>query len=117
MARRSYGRISFSVDIQEEADSLGVGDGVARFNHVLAVAVELAAGLGDAQIDRVHSMNGTASNTPTDIDLSGSLTSPLNANTNIFTEISGIAIYNTGSVNLRVGGDAAGIPLMSDPSD
>lgn len=113
MARRASGKLAVVVDFMEESDSLGVGDGIARVRHALDLSVALASGTTDGTIDRLWSGSGTATSTPTDIDVSGALTSPLAAGAVVLTDLVFIVVQNTGSANLRLGGDANTVPFVS----
>lgn len=116
MARAVAGRVSASVDVLETADALGVGDGVGLYRHVLSQVVDIATGTSDGQADRAYSTSGTASSTPTDIDLTGSLSSALGSAN--FVDIMTIMVKNTGSTTtLRVGGDANALPLFGAAND
>jgi len=111
MARRASGRLIVLADVNEESDSLGTGDAIARMAHRLEAAVNLANGTSNGQIDRIWSTNGTATSTPTDFDLSGSLSSPLAAGAVTFAEVAFILVQNTGAANLTWGQGAASNPV------
>lgn len=116
MARAVAGRITIAVDLMETADGLGVGDGIAQYRHALSQVVDVATGTSDGQMDRAYSTAGTASSTPTDIDLTGSLSSALGSAN--FVDVSLIMIKNTGSTTtLRIGGDANFLALFGAAAD
>jgi hypothetical protein len=118
MARGVSGKLTVALDLQEFETALGA-DGrqsvlPARFRKL----VEFAAGTTNGQLDRVHSIAPSFTTTPTDVDLAGSLTSPLGGGANTFVDLVLIYIENTSAVgNLLVGGDAASIPLFSATND
>jgi len=111
MARRASGRIILLADLNEESDSLGVGDAIARMRHMLDFTANLPTGTADGSIDRVWSTNGTATSTPTDFDLSGSLSSPLAAGAVTFVDLVAVFVQNTGAANLTWGAGAASNPV------
>jgi hypothetical protein len=118
MARFANGSVRVEVDINEAVTALGAGDDIARMPHRRVYSKTLASGTADGEIDRVVSQGVSFTTTPTDIDLSGSLTSPLNAGAVVFAEVSMIYIENTAAAgNLQVGGDAASLPLFGAAAD
>jgi hypothetical protein len=118
MAREASGTLSVSVDISERSTAVGVGDGTTSLVHRILYEKVLANGTSDGQIDRVHSEALSVTTTPTDYDLSGSLTSDTGAGTTSFAEVTGIMITNdSSSGDLQVGGDAASIPLFGAAAD
>lgn len=117
MARTAVGRTALDVRYTEANTDVGVGDSVGRVDHIMTHARDIANGTSDGQADRVYSTSGTASTTPTDIDLSGSLASVIGAGTTVFVELQTLCIQNTGTVNLQIGGNAAAIPLTAATND
>lgn len=118
MAREASGTLSVSVDIQERSTSVGTGSATAGLTHRVLYEKVLANGTSDGQIDRVHSEALSVTTTPTDYDLSGSLSSDIGAGTTSFVEVTGILITNdSASGDLQVGGDAASIPLFGAAAD
>jgi hypothetical protein len=118
MAREASGTLSVSVDISERSTAVGVGDGTTSLVHRILYEKVLANGTSDGQIDRVHSEALSVTTTPTDYDLSGSLTSDTGAGTTSFVDLSLIIITNdSSSGDLQVGGDAASIPIMGAAAD
>lgn len=118
MAREASGTFRVSVDVNERSTGLGVGDAVASMVHTIGFEAQMASGTSDGQIDRVHSVALSVTTSPTDYDLSGSLTSALGGATTSFVDLVGIVITNTStSGNLLVGGDAASVPLFSAVND
>lgn len=118
MAREASGTLSVSVDIQERSTAIGVGDSTAAMTHRILYEKVLANGTSDGSIDRVHSEALSVTTSPTDYDLSGSLSSDIGAGTTSFVDLVGICITNdSSSGNLQVGGDAASIPLFGNVAD
>lgn len=102
MARRATLSLDVSIQGREETD---VGALVARLDHALRALARLVTGTADGQIDRIATIAGTASSTPTDHDLSGGITSPLSAGAVSLAELVLFAIANDGTVPILIGGD------------
>lgn len=118
MAREASGTLSVNCNISERSTAVGVGDGTTTLVHSLLYEKVLANGTSDGQIDRIHSESLSVTTTPTDYDLSGSLTSDTGAGTTSFVDLTGIIITNdSSSGDLQVGGDAASIPLFGAAAD
>ena len=116
MAREASGRFSVSLVADERNTALGVGDALAHATHSIALAADWPNGTSDGQVDRVYSTNGTATTTPTDIDLVGSLASIIGAGTVVLVDLVAVVIRNTGAGILRVGADPNAIPLFAAAS-
>jgi hypothetical protein len=113
MPREATGRFSVSLVADERNTALGVGDTIAHATHAIAQAVDFASGTADGQIDRVYSTGGTASTTPTDIDVQGAIASLIGAGTVVLADVVGVVIRNTGATRLRVGGDANALAMFN----
>jgi hypothetical protein len=121
MARIARGEIRVLVDINEMSTDLGAASATANLKHRIDYQKQLGGGLDDGELDRVHGLDATGgaalTTTPTDIDLAGSLSSAIGAGTTTFVELTGILIWNKGTVNILLGGDAAFVPLFSASND
>lgn len=117
MAREASGRFSFALSVDERQTALGTGDVVGHANHTLNLAADWSSGTADGSVDRVWSGAATASTTPTDVDVVGSLTSIIGAGTVGFADVVLVAIRNTGSTVLRVGGDANALAMFGATND
>lgn len=113
MPREVSGRVRLEIDLQERNTLVGDGTKTAVLAHQMVVDKVISNGLGDGQMDRVHSQALSVTTTPTDVDLAGSLSSAIGAGTTTFVDVSMIAIRNTStSGNLVVGGDANFLPFL-----
>jgi hypothetical protein len=118
MPRRASGRLAASLDFTEENDTLGVGDGIAAMRHRISIEAQFSSGTGEGQVDRVWSFTGTATTTPADADLAGSLASAIGAGNVVLAEIVAILVKNTGSTNnLLLGGVANGVGILNGATD
>ena len=107
MPREVSGRIRLEIDLQERNTLVGDGTKTAVLAHQALRDKLITNGVGDGQMDRVHSTALSVTTTPTDFDLAGSLSSAIGAGTTTFVDLSMIYIENTSTTgNLVVGGDA-----------
>lgn len=113
MPREVSGRIRLEIDLQERNTLIGDGTKTASIAHQALRDKIIANGVGDGQMDRVHSAALSVTTTPTDFDLAGSLSSAIGAGTTTFVDLSLIYIENLSATgNLVVGGDANFAPFL-----
>lgn len=118
MARGVKGTFRLDLEIAEFETGLGSSAQVSRLPHEEHILLEYTTGTADGSLDRAYSATGTATTTPTDVDLVGSLASVLSGATTSFVDIVGIVIVNTSTAgNLLVGGDANAIPIFAAAND
>lgn len=114
MARQASGRLAIQFKMEEVETALGADGQRSRLEHLLDLAVELATGTSDGQVDRVYSDTLNVTTTPTDLDCIGStLLSKLNGQAISLVDIVAVVVMNTGtSGNVIVGGDANAVPIF-----
>lgn len=114
MARQASGRIAIQFKMEEVETPLGADGQRSRLEHLLELAIELANGTSDSQIDRVYSDTINLTTTPTDLDLVGStVLSKLNGQAISLVDLVAIVVLNTAtSGNVIVGGDANAVAIF-----
>lgn len=108
MARQCKGKIRILVEIQEIETDVGADSRTVTLPHRIEYNVDFASGTTDGtEINRVWSTDATATTTPDDLDLQGSLASVLNgSNTVVIPDLVGVVVTNdaaAGSGDVQVG--------------
>lgn len=113
MARAVTFKETISQVATEYSTGLGANSNTAQLVHAFEESVDWPSGTSDGQVDRTWSGTGTATTTPSSIDVIGSLSSAIGAGTTSFAEVVRLTIKNTASTgNLIVGGGATPFALF-----
>lgn len=118
MARRAYGNLRLKFDITEDKTDQGGSPGLATLKHLLDVAIELAAGTADGQIDRAYSDVVALTTSATTFDVVGStVLSELSGEAISLVDLVAVAVVNLSLTDgLIIGGSALNVPLFTGSS-